>query len=209
MSLNNRKNSTKIVLGVAILFLGIMAVQFFTRKSPTAYARQLTTERVQKNGEFRTSANSPIIEDKRRTFNGLKYFQPDEAYIAKARLEQLGGGDTIILGTTQGTNRKLLKAGTLIFNLQEREQRLSAFRYLDGPRNTLFIPFKDISSGKTTYGGGRYLETVVEPGKTIELDFNRAYNPYCVYNDAFVCPLPPLENKLRVEVLAGEKAYEE
>lgn len=207
MSLNNRKNSTRIVVGVAILFLVIVMYQMFTSQGPSAYDLKLMNERTQKDGEFRTSESSPIPEDQRKDFDGLEYFAPLKAYVVEAKLDPVAGTDTIILQTTKGTDRKLLQAGTLTFTLLKQKQQLSAFRYLDDQVNRLFIPFKDLSSGKTTYGGGRYLETIIEPGKPIVLDFNRAYNPYCVYNEEFVCPIPPLENKMRMEVLAGEMMY--
>jgi uncharacterized protein (DUF1684 family) len=207
--MNNRKNSTRIVIGVAILFLVIIVYQMFTSQGPPPYDLKLMNERTQKDGEFRTAENSPIPTTKRKDFDGLEYFPPLKAYVVEASLDPKTGTDTIILQTTKGTDRKLLQAGTLSFTILKQKQQLSAFRYLDDQANRLFIPFKDLSSGKTTYAGGRYLETIIQPGKPIVLDFNRCYNPYCVYNEEFVCPIPPLENKLRIEVLAGEMKYEE
>ena len=205
--MNNRKNSTRIVIGVAVIFLAVIIYQMLSSQAPSAWEQQLLNERTQKDGEFRTSSESPIPEEKRKDFDGLEYFLPIKAYLVEATLQQATGTDTIILQTTKGTERKLLQAGTLSFTLLRQQQQLSAFRYLDDQANRLFIPFKDLSSGKTTYGGGRYLETIIESGKPITLDFNRAYNPYCVYNEDYVCPIPPLENKMRIEVLAGEKMY--
>ena len=78
-----------------------------------------------------------------------------------------------------------------------------------GPtRGTLFLAFADVTSARETYGAGRYLDIKKIPGATsIELDFNKAYNPYCAYNENYTCPLPPKENFLKVAILAGEKNY--
>jgi len=72
---------------------------------------------------------------------------------------------------------------------------------------SLFIPFRDATSGGGTYGAGRYLDLIENTTGIYDLDFNRAYNPYCAYNDRFSCPLPPGENTLEVPILAGEKIY--
>jgi uncharacterized protein len=68
---------------------------------------------------------------------------------------------------------------------------------------TIFVPFRDATSGKTTYGGGRYIDTRLA-NDAVELDFNRAYNPYCVWNFSFACPVPPEENRLNFAIEAGE-----
>jgi uncharacterized protein len=80
-----------------------------------------------------------------------------------------------------------------------------------GPfRGKLFLAFGDATSAKETYGAGRYLDITKTPGATtIILDFNKAYNPYCAYNETYSCPLPPPENLLNVAIRAGEKSYHE
>jgi len=76
--------------------------------------------------------------------------------------------------------------------------------------NLLFVPFRDGTSGKETYGGGRYFDCEIPPiGNSILLDFNKAYNPYCAYNPRFSCVIPPEENRLKIKIEAGEKLFEE
>ena len=73
---------------------------------------------------------------------------------------------------------------------------------------TLFVPFKDLTTGVTTYGGGRYLDIEIpEDGALISLDFNLCYSPYCAYGDGFACPIPPAANFIKTQIEAGEKAY--
>jgi len=71
----------------------------------------------------------------------------------------------------------------------------------------LFLRFIDKTNDETTYSGGRYLDIRIPEGDSIILDFNKAYNPYCAYNNAFSCPIPPSENNLPVSILAGVKVY--
>ena len=84
-------------------------------------------------------------------------------------------------------------------------ERVALIAYEQG--DELFIPFRDATSGKETYGAGRYVEAEPLGGGRFTLDFNRAYNPYCAYNDAWRCPLPPSENWLAVAIRAGELSF--
>lgn len=72
-------------------------------------------------------------------------------------------------------------------------------------KNYLFIPFKDATSAKETYGGGRYLDLEIPKNTELILDFNTAYNPYCAYSYRYSCPIPPKANHLTIEIKAGEK----
>ena len=98
--------------------------------------------------------------------------------------------------------------GTLHFTLNGTDEQLTVFQNIDlsrleDYRNYLFVPFTDLTNGEQTYGGGRYLDLEGPLGDTVELDFNRAYNPYCAYGGRYSCPIPPQENHLEVSVEAG------
>jgi uncharacterized protein (DUF1684 family) len=84
--------------------------------------------------------------------------------------------------------------------------KLTAYQPNPKDSKTFFVPFRDLTSGQTTYGGGRYIDTRLA-GTKVPLDFNRAYNPYCVFNYDYACPIPPEENRLPVAVEAGEKDF--
>ena len=71
----------------------------------------------------------------------------------------------------------------------------------------LFIPFLDATSGVETYEGGRYIDLTENTSGMYDLDFNRAYNPYCAYNPEYSCPAPPKDNTLPTPIRAGEKKY--
>ena len=89
-------------------------------------------------------------------------------------------------------------------NIYQNLELISKPEYVD----YLFVPFTDLTNGKGSYSGGRYIDTRIPPGKKIVLDFNKAYNPYCAYNGKYSCPIPPEENHLEVEIRAGVKDFE-
>jgi hypothetical protein len=93
--------------------------------------------------------------------------------------------------------------GEVVFTLQGQELRLQAVN--DG--DMLWFIFRDLTSGKETYGAARFLYAEPARDGRVELDFNKAYNPPCAFNPYTTCPLPPLENRLRVRVEAGEMSY--
>ena len=98
------------------------------------------------------------------------------------------------------------RVGTLTFTLKGTTLTLTAFADEGpGPITRLFVPFGDLTSGTETYKGGRYLELDRTSTTLYDLDFNRAYHPFCVFNVAYVCPVPPQENRLAVAIQAGER----
>jgi uncharacterized protein (DUF1684 family) len=164
---------------------------------------------------FRSHPQSPIPAAARAGFPGLRYFPPDAAYRVRAVLRPLepatelaidtGGEDGVI------TYRRV---GRLEFELGGRRAELTALA-LVAYGGGLFVPFADSTSGHETYGGGRYLfdtpkdtdglSLEVEPGSNeVTIDFNFAYNPSCVYDFRWACPLAPPENRLPFPVRAGE-----
>ena len=136
----------------------------------------------------------------------------------RVRLEPAEAGDPLIIDTG-GEDGVITyrRAGWLRFRLGETDCRLTVFS-LVGYGGGLFLPFRDATSAKETYGGGRYLfdtvkntdglSLVIERGSPgVTLDFNYAYNPSCAYSPRWACPLAPPENWLTVPVTAGEKTY--
>ena len=111
--------------------------------------------------------------------------------------------------TSTGTQEEMTRVGQLDFTLRGEPLTLTAFVAATSPNvNRLFVPFNDLTSGSTTYPAGRYLELDRTPSGVYEMDFNIAFNPYCYYNPTYVCPLPPAENRLQVQIQAGEQIKE-
>jgi hypothetical protein len=190
------------LLGLTI-FLGLPAC---APRSPAEreYAAALARDRTEKDTFFASPAG-PLTPEQRASFAGLRYFPPSLRWRVTARLEPVAGADTLQFPTSQATFDQFVRAGTLRFDFDGRSHALQLFRAPSDDH--WFLPFTDATSARTTYGAGRYLEVVIVPGEPVELDFNRAYNPYCAYNAHWICPLAPPENRLALSVEAGEKSY--
>jgi len=171
-------------------------------------ANDISKSREEKDNQFKNSDNSPLAIDRRSDFIGLQYFPITEEYFVFADFTPFETTDTISLPTSKaGDFRKMIRYGKLNFQIAESKSlELTAYKELDNQQDMLFVPFKDKTSGFTTYQAGRYLE-ISEPDEQqmCIIDFNRAYNPYCAYNAEYSCPLIPSENILPVFIKAGEK----
>jgi uncharacterized protein (DUF1684 family) len=187
----------------------------YRTRAPDAIARF----RRERDELFRSHPESPIETDERSTFTVLRYFAHDPAYRVDARFEPGEGSELVIdTGGEDGAVR-YRRAGHLVFRLHGEGCRLtvlSLVQYAGG----LFVPFRDATSGRDTYGGGRYLfDTAkdtdglvleITPGSSeVVIDFNYAYNASCAYSPRWACPLAPPENYLAVPVRAGELTYKD
>ncbi len=169
---------------------------------------QIDGLRKEKDSYFGSDSDSPIPDQERGGFQGLKYFPPSFDYRVDAQLTRFEKPELVTLMTSKGTIRPYLKYGVFTFQLQGKKLQLQAYKAADDPHErSLFIPFRDETSGRESYGSGRYLDLEETRGETYVLDFNLAYNPYCAYSENYVCPFPPRENTLPVPVKAGEKNY--
>jgi uncharacterized protein (DUF1684 family) len=159
--------------------------------------------RRMKDEFFARAGDSPLDDGQRRTFTGLRYFDPDAALRFEATLGRPDTSEYEDIQTSDGQVQHLPRAGTLRFDLDGRPVALAAY----DQGHELFIPFRDATSGDQTYGSGRYVEAHHLGGDRYEIDFNTAYNPYCAYNENWSCPLPPRENWLDVPIRAGEMSF--
>jgi uncharacterized protein len=174
------------------------------------YEQQIQAWRTSKDEMFRSVAGdspSPLPADQRASFPGLVYFPIDGDYHVPAALTlERSNPPRVMELPTSGPElrRRVEKVGTLGFSIKGSPYTLIAFAD-EGSLERLFVPFADLSNGGSTYRGGRYLELDRTSTGLYDLDFNRAYNPFCVYNTSYDCPIPPRENRLLVAILAGEK----
>lgn len=166
------------------------------------YVAGAETQRAEKDIYFRRDPYGPI-ED-RQNFTGLNYYPPDPAFRFTLPLHRVEA-EPLTFQTSTGDERVYQRIGTVEFEVEGQLAQLSIYKSEE--YDELFLPFRDATSGQETYGAGRYLEPVELANAEILLDFNLAYNPYCAYSDAFSCPLPPVENWLKVPIRAGEKIY--
>jgi uncharacterized protein (DUF1684 family) len=184
---------------------------FRTAEDERRYIREMQFFRAEKDSFLKTSPKSPIKKEERRSFKGLKYYGVEPAFVVNARLLKNENPAPITITTTTGTNRSAIKYGYLDFSLGGKTHKLGAYKFSDqrdkSSKEYLFVPFTDSTSGRETYGAGRYIDLEENESGDYILDFNRAYNPYCAYNEDYSCPIPPRENRLSLSVTAGEKVY--
>jgi hypothetical protein len=202
-----QKNILLILLVIVALVIVFYAMQ--PAGTSEAYIEQITAARKDRDDYMRSNTESPFA-DSVAAFKGLSYFEPDERYRISANLIPVEDKKTIILPTSDGLETRYLEYAYAEFSIDGEACRLLILEIMNmGPtRGTLFLAFADATSANETYGAGRYLDINKVPGGTaITLDFNKAYNPYCAYNDNFSCPFPPKENILNVAIRAGEKVY--
>lgn len=169
-----------------------------------AWAAKIVRARQQKDEWFRASPDSPLPEEAQGGFEGLPYYDPDPAYRFVLDLEPAAEPETLSIPRTGGDDVPYTRVGTFTFEAPDGPGTLAAYR-TDAGGDDLFLMFRDATSGHETYGAGRYLEAKPLKSGRWYVDFNRAYHPFCVHNEAFTCPLPPPENWLQIPVPAGER----
>ena len=149
---------------------------------------------------------SPFLSG-RVPFHPLVYFPPDPAYRVSGTLERVSPPAEAYLRTNRDNQAVMRYLGDVAFTLGGRALRLRLYHAGEGVGTSVFVPFRDTTSGDESYGPGRYLTLELNEQDVYELDFNRAFNPYCAYTDDFECSFPPAENDLPVPVRAGEKVW--
>src|SRR5262249_36692070 len=144
--------------------------------------------------------------DARTRFRGLEYFPIDPKWRIEARLERYDSAKMIPIANVTGTVNESPSPGTLVFEIDGQSYKLDPI--LEKGSTDLFVIFADATSGRETYGAGRFVYAPAPgpDGKTV-LDFNKAHNPSCAFTRYATCPLPPRQNRLRIRIDAGEKKY--
>jgi uncharacterized protein (DUF1684 family) len=172
-----------------------------------AVIKEIETYRADRDRYMREDADSPIPPDKKSVLLPLPYYPPDPSFAVPAVLTVSSGARPLMeVPTSKGVPRRVELVGTLEFTLKGQKQTLSAF-VEEGTRtiSSLFVPFADATTGEQTYPAGRYLDLHPTATGIYTIDFNKAYNPFCAYNNSYECPLPPPANRMKLAITAGEK----
>src|SRR5271157_3397414 len=172
----------------------------------TEWQSELETERTMKDGFMAADPESPFIVG-RVPFHALRYFPPNRKFIVRATLERRAIPEEAYLRTNRDNQAVMRYIGDLSFSLEGEPLHLRLYHAGEGVGTSVFVPFRDLTSGRDSYGPGRYLTLELNEADEYEVDFNRAFNPYCAYTDEFECAFPPSENDLPVAVRAGEKVW--
>ncbi len=175
------------------------------------FKAEIEKHREEYKADFLKNASSPL---KKEDFEYLRFYEPNEKFKVACEFEATKKGKPFEVPTSSGQTATYTKFGELKFEIEGKSYKLAVYqslrlRNLPQSRDYLFIPFKDLTNGKESYGGGRYLDLRMKEisGDKIYLDFNKAYNPYCAFSAGYSCPIPPKENHLKVAIEAGEKNF--
>jgi uncharacterized protein (DUF1684 family) len=186
--------------------MALLALLTAACAEPPTYEEEIAGWRAEKDQFMRESPESPVPDGQRASFPALPYFPISQEYRVPASLNVVPNDDVIEMATSTGQRRRMKRIGTLAFTLKGEPLTLTAFADAnDTALLRLFVPFGDLTNGTETYPGGRYLDLDRTATGIYDLDFNRAYHPFCLFNPEYDCPLPPRENRLKVPVRAGER----
>lgn len=187
-----------------------------TDKTPTKEQQewlQLAQEKQDElNEQYADSVKSPLTEEDFKTFKNLEFFPIDLKYIVKASFIKNDFPVPFEMETSTDRRPIYQKYGSLYFIIDDVKCELPVYQSLsllqkEEYKNYIFLPFTDLTNGKESYGGGRFMDLELPLDSEVIVDFNQAYNPYCAYNHKYSCAIPPKENDLKVAIKAGVKAY--
>ncbi|SDX06290.1 hypothetical protein SAMN05444411_1031 [Lutibacter oricola] len=178
------------------------------------YSEEIKLHQYELNTFYANEEESPLTKEDLKEFKTLDFFEINETYKIEANFELTPNEPVFEMKTSTERLPLYKKYGVATFNLNGKEFELSIYQNQSlltsvEYKDHLFLPFNDLTNSKTSYGGGRYIDLEIPPtnSKTITIDFNKAYNPYCAYNHKYSCPIPPSENNLDIEIKAGVKKF--
>jgi uncharacterized protein (DUF1684 family) len=202
------KANQLIIAVVALVVVAAVGYMFTAAESPEAYIEKIEKERERQFKFIRFNVESPLSEDQKKNFQSLTFYAINPSYRVKARLIPIENKKVREVPLTDGSKEKYIEHSYAEFELEGQTNRLLLLQSIkETDMRNFFLAFADDTSGKDTYGGGRYLNVRQDGKNSITIDFNLAFNPYCAYNPNYACPLPPKENLLTIAIEAGEKNY--
>ena len=178
-----------------------LCLSFGSASADDSIRVQIEARRAAKDSLLK-SEDSPLLPAQRARFEQLAYYPIDLRYRLRGELHIYGRQRIVEIPNTDSTITELERFGRFVSAFGEKDFWLEVYRSPQTGEAEVF--FKDLTNGHTTYGGGRYARLAREDDGMYVIDFNNAYNPYCAYNPAYICPLPPRQNHLDFAVEAGE-----
>jgi uncharacterized protein (DUF1684 family) len=175
-----------------------------------AYIESLIKERKEKDYSLQFDINSPFNRDTTITFKPLNYYEPNPDFVFKSKLFKYEVQDTVAILGTKGETRPAVLLGFLELKKDNKVIKINVYQSFSRTGEPYYsIWFTDQTTGKETYGVGRYLDFELNdhPEFVYTIDFNKAYNPYCAYSSLFTCPIPRVEDYIDMEIEAGEKNF--
>jgi len=197
----NSKTSLAIVIVVSLA----AACSNRPPDDPKSYVDEIASGRASKDDHFMSSSDSPVPPNRRAQLLPLGYFPIDPDYKVAAALNPSNDQTVLDMPTSTGATAQFRRVGSFSFTVKGQPFTLTAFHEVGARNETLFVPFTDLTTGTETYEAGRFLEFDPNASGIYEIDFNRAFIPYCYYSPTYSCPYPPAENRLQTPIRAGER----
>lgn len=171
------------------------------------YVNNIEQEHLRRQAVFLDPALSPLDTAEIRQFKGLHFFPVNEALKTTAVITWLPQISYLNIPQSGGDIVPYMQTAVVDFTIGNTPFQLPAYQTEEmKQKHLLFIPFTDLTNGKETYNGGRYIDLpYVDTKREYTLDFNLSYIPYCAYTHRYSCPIVPKENNLTIAVTAGEK----
>ncbi len=198
-----------------ILFLYISLLVFSCSSSQNSvkgltWEEEIAAFQNALNKQYSSKVTSPLDKESFNNFTGHDFYPTKASYRVKANFLKTPGEKVFKLKTSSDRRPEYRKYGILRFEIEGKEYALSVYQDLATStvkkyKDILFLSFKDLTNGKETHGGGRYIDFKIPTTQVVILDFNKAYNPFCAYSNKFSCPLPTEENHLKIKIEAGMK----
>lgn len=191
-----------------ILFFAIALLPLIHFGQTDILLREILDHQKSENEEFSNPETTILDAETFKAFKGLQFYPPNLTYRVEARFLRTPDEKPFLMSTTTERLPEYVKYGEAHFEMEGKKLKLNLYQHTvpnEDPKykDYLFLPFTDLTSGDGSYGGGRYVDAWIPEGDLIIIDFNRAYNPYCAYNNRYSCPIPPKENDLLVRIEAG------
>jgi len=190
---------------LSAIFLLVATISFgqknAVRDSVLAFQKKI-------NSEYANPKESPLKPNDLEKFKSLDFYPINEKFVVVAKFVKTPNEKPFQMPTSTDRKPMYVKFGEAHFSIDGKPYKLNIYqsqdlKKIEKYKNSLFLPFTDLTSGVESYGGGRYIDLEIPAGSEITIDFNRAYNPYCAYNHKYSCPIPPQENDLNLEIKAG------
>jgi len=195
-----------------LFFIFLFSIQISF--SQTTYKKEIKAFQDTLNKQYTDTAESPLTKEDIKTFKKLDFYPINKKFKVKAIFTRTEDAIPFKMKTTTDRAPEYVKYGDVEFEMDGKKIKVGIYQSLrlkktEEYKDYLALPFRDLTSGKMSYGGGRYVDLSIPEGNTIIIDFNKSYNPYCAYNHKYSCVVPPLENFINVEIKAGVMKFAE
>ena len=194
---------------IALQFLVLFNFGFGQEKFNVAAVEKFQKEL---NTEYADAKTSPLTAEDLAVFKALDFYPVNEKFFVVAKFKRTENEKPFEMKTSTDRKPMYLKYGEAHFEIDGKSFQLNIYKNIELSKQEeykdyLFLPFSDLTCGKESYIGGKYIDMKTPTGDTIVIDFNTSYNPYCAYNHKYSCPKVPMENDLNIEIKAGVKKF--